>query len=99
MEFVRASCDILTHSDQTTGATHNKPRRNLSGMCRASASDSHSLYLFFSVCRESGGRKLLTELQADSRAECGGVSRQGKPRQEEEAQLHVNISQLYNITA
>ncbi|KAI3367508.1 hypothetical protein L3Q82_026361, partial [Scortum barcoo] len=40
-------------------------------------SDSRSLYLFFSVCRERGGCKLLTELQADSGAECGGVSRQG----------------------
>lgn len=48
------------------------------------ACDSHSLYLFLSICREQGGHKLLTELQADTEAECGGVSRQGKSRQEEE---------------
>lgn len=32
----------------------------------------------YNTKRELGGRRVLTEVQADTRAECGGVSRQGR---------------------
>lgn len=74
----------MRHSDtqwSEVGVDTREPRRYLSGMCGALLPfDSHTLYLCFSIRREElGGRELL----ADTRAECGGVSRQGKSRQEE----------------
>lgn len=117
----------MTQSDQRTEATHTRSHTctqasyNLSEMKvnrASSASDQplnvtvfFSLYLPLPPSAERGGHKLLTELQADTEAECGGVSRQGKSRQEEEeanaagserteTQQHANnqpLSQYYSL--
>lgn len=82
----------LWHSDtqwsEDRGYT-DMPWRNLSGMWDWKHAE---LWFWFSlpfsflllVCRECGRHRLLTELQTRTRAERGGVSRQGTSRQEEE---------------
>lgn len=87
-QFVGAICDILTHTDQRTEAAQTclgviYLECGIESM-QSSDSDSHSFSFLLLVCRECGRHKLLTELQTRTRAERGGVSRQGTSRQEEE---------------